>query len=238
LPAKALDGGATVFTITFPFAGPGWTSSLPYFDTTLNVTRLGGSKQARFLIRATNRADLLCDGNWSLQLEDGKAFALISDPQKPIPMHGGVRCVDPPRQMLSFEIPAQDIKPYHHFLLIDGAGLASRASLVGDLPPAEPPPPGPSLDKDQTIILAQCDVHPVKFTGKRLDQVSKVLYDKMPLSIVSKEDKNITISVPSEITAQPRDNVGLQLISEGNDPVIAKLTVTAKPGCKPDKTKE
>jgi hypothetical protein len=163
---------------------------------------------------------------------------LISDPKKPIPANGGLRCIDAQRQVLSFEVPAKDIKPYRHFLLSNSAVPLSRAPLVGDLPPPEPPPPGPSLDKDQTVTLAQCDVHPVKFTGKHLDQVSKVLYDNTPLSIVSKEDKDIVISVPAEITAQPRDNVGLQLVSEGNDPVIAKLAVTAKAGCKPGKAKE
>jgi hypothetical protein len=71
------------------------------------------------------------------------------------------------------------------------------------------------------------DVHPVKFTGKHLDEVTKVLFDKTELRIVTQEDKTIVISLSPLVTSKVRDDVGLQLLSEGNDPVIAKLSVTA-----------
>jgi hypothetical protein len=75
--------------------------------------------------------------------------------------------------------------------------------------------------------VAQNDVHPVKFTGKHLDEVTKVLFDKIELRIVKQEDKEIVISLSPQVTSKVRDDVGLQLLSEGNDPVIAKLSVTA-----------
>jgi hypothetical protein len=237
-PAKALDGGATIFTVTFPFAGSGWTNSIANYDTTLSVNRLGGDKRARFLITATNRADLLCDGNWTLQLEDGNAFSLIKDPRKPIPARGGLKCADPHRSELSFEIPAKDIKPYHHFLMVNTLASGARAPLEGEIPDADPPPPKPTVNKDPPIMLAQCDVAPVTIKGSHLAQITSVLYDKTPLTIVSKEDQDIVVSIGPEITSQPRDAVGLQLMSPANDPVIAKLSITARANCKPSAAKE
>jgi hypothetical protein len=323
-PAEVVAKMAS-FTITFPFAGSGWTASIPYYETTLKVTRLGDDKEARLLISATNAAELLCT-DWALQLETGVEFPLTdaglkcanprterlsftipvsdlkaSDPAlncidpksqtlsldapaadiRPISAAGCIdaktstltldlpakdlaaplkKCVDPkthkltitiPKkdldppavafgcvdkktQTVSFDYPAKELKPYHRFLLVNHPqptptelNPTSRSPLIGDIPKPEPPPPGPTLDKDQKVSVTLNDVHPVKFTGKHLDEVTKVLFDKTELRIVSQEDKTIVISLSPLVTSKVRDDVGLQLLSEGNDPVIAKLSVTA-----------
>jgi hypothetical protein len=98
--------------------------------------------------------------------------------------------------------------------------------MVGDIPPQEPPPPGPSLDKDQKISVTQYDVKTVTFKGKSLGQVTKVLFDKAALDFtVGDDSKTIVINLSAAVTAKPR-NVELQLISDGNDPVLAPLMVT------------
>jgi hypothetical protein len=325
-PAEVVSKMAS-FTITFPFAGPGWSSSIPYYETTLKVTRLGDDKEAKLLISATNAAERLCS-DWVLQLDAGIEFPLTdvglkcanprtqrlsftipasdlkaSDPalkcvesktqtlalDVPVvdikPLTAGVcldaktqnltldvpakdlresdpakkcvdtkthilsltipardldaptialKCVDAKTETLSFDFPAKDLKPYHRFLLVNrpqpnstGAISTPRSPLIGEIPKPDPPPPGPSLDKDQKVAVTLNDVRPVKFTGKHLDVVTKVLFDKVELRIVSQEDKEIVISLSPLITSKVRDDVGLQFLSEGNDPVIAKLSVTA-----------
>jgi hypothetical protein len=208
VPAELVNKMAS-FGIVFPFAGPNWSSSMPYYQTSLKVTRLGGTKSARLLISATNPTVLLCDG-WTLQLE------------KDVPADGTLNCVNKTtKKEVSFDYPAKDLKAYHHFALVK----ANEQPLIGDIPKPEPPPPGPSLDKDQKLSVVQHDVHPVKFTGKHLDEVTKVLFDKVELRVVKQEDKEIVISLSPEVTNKVRDDVGLQLLSEGNDPVIATLSV-------------
>jgi len=323
-PAEVVAKMAS-FTITFPFAGSGWSASIPYYETTLKVTRLGDDKEARLLISATNAAELLCT-DWVLQLETGVEFPLSDasmkcahpktqrlsftipasdlkasdralkciEPKsqalsldapaadiKPINALGCVdaktstltldlpakdlaaplkkcvdpkthkltltipakdlapptvafECVDKKTQTVSFDYPAKELKPYHRFLLVNrpqptstDPNPASRSPLIGDIPKPDPPPPGPTLDKDQKVSVTLNDVHPVKFTGKHLDEVTKVLFDKTELRIVSQEDKAIVISLSPLVTSKVRDDVGLQFLSEGNDPVIAKLSVTA-----------
>jgi hypothetical protein len=224
VPATAFSKGAPL-TVTFPFAGPRWTASMPYYETTLKVSRLGGDKEARLLISATNPADALCS-DWVLQLNEEKEFRLLSD-GAPIPADGGLKCVDHKKQVLSLEIPAKDLKSYHRFLLVNRIQKDPKPPLIGDIPAPEPPPPGPSLDENQKLSVSQNDIPVVKLTGKHLDQVTKVLCDKIQLKIVKQEDKEIVISLPPEVTGKARDNVALQLISDGNDPVIALLTVTA-----------
>ena len=198
---------------------------MPYYETTLKVSRLGGDKEARLLISATNPADALCS-DWVLQLNEEKEFRLLSD-GAPIPADGGLKCVDHKKQVLSLEIPAKDLKSYHRFLLVNRIQKDPKPPLIGDIPAPEPPPPGPSLDENQKLSVSQNDIPVVKLTGKHLDQVTKVLCDKIQLKIVKQEDKEIVISLPPEVTGKARDNVALQLISDGNDPVIALLTVTA-----------
>jgi hypothetical protein len=323
-PAEVVAKMAS-FTITFPFAGTGWSASIPYYETTLKVTRLGDDEEARLLISATNAAELLCT-DWVLQLETGVEFPLSDagmkcahpktqrlsftipasdlkpsdlalkciEPKsqalsldapaadiKPINALGCVdaktstltldlpakdvaapikkcvdpkshkltltipakdldpptvafECVDKKTQTVSFDYPAKELKPYHRFLLVDrpqptstDPNPAPRSPLIGDIPKPDPPPPGPTLDKDQKVSVTLNDVHPVKFTGKHLDEVTKVLFDKTELRIVSQEDKAIVISLSPLVTSKVRDDVGLQFLSEGNDPVIAKLSVTA-----------
>jgi hypothetical protein len=113
-----------------------------------------------------------------------------------------------------------------------------KQPLVGDIPKPEPPPPGPLLDKDQKVSVVQHDVHPVKFTGKHLDEVTKVLFDKVELRIVKQEDKEIVISLSPEVTNKVRDDVGLQLLSDENDPAIATLSVTAPKAASSTPTKK
>ena len=136
-----------------------------------------------------------------------------------------LKCADVKTQTLGFDIPANDLKGHHHLMLINREKPTPRPPLVGDIPKSEPPPPGPSLDKDQKVSVPINDVHPVKFTGKHLDEVTKVLFDKVSLTIVKKEDKEILISLSPQITSKVRENVGLQLLSEDNDPVIATFSV-------------
>lgn len=236
--AAAFAKGAPLFTVTFPFAGPLWTASLPYYTPTLNVVRLGSDKQVRLLITATNAADQLCT-DWVLQLDDGNEFSLLGSGAT-IPARGGLKCVDPHTQTLSFDIPAKDLKPYHRLLLVNRPAAGNfiappKSPLVGDIPKPEPPPPGPSLDKDQKVSVAQYDVRPVKFTGKHLDEVTKVLFDKIELRIVKQEEKDIVISLSPQVTSKARDDVGLQLLSDGNDPVIATLSVTGPKATNPPK---
>jgi hypothetical protein len=217
LPAEVVAKMAS-FTIVFPFAGPNWSASMPYYQTTLKVTRLGGSNNARLLISANDPAIRLCDG-WALELE------------KDIPKNTTLSCVDPDRKTtVRFDYPPKCLKPYHHFMLIKGGEY-----LIGDIPAPEPPPPGPSLDKDQKVSVVQHDVHPVKFTGKHLDEVTKVLFDKTEMRIVKQEDKDIVISLSPAVTSKVRDNVGLQLLSDGNDPVVATLSVTPPKSAPPKK---
>ncbi len=240
VPAAAFAKGAPLFTVVFPFAGPLWTASLPYYTPTLKVSRLGGDKEARLLISATNAADRLCT-DWVLQLDAGKEFTLLS-PAAPIPAVGGLKCLDQHTQTLSLDLPTKDLKSYHHLLLVNrpqptaaNPPPAPRSPLMGDIPKPEPPPPGPSLDKDQKVSVVQHDVHPVKFTGKHLDEVTKVLFDKAELRIVKQEEKEIVISLSPEVTNKVRDDVGLQLLSEGNDPVIATLSVSPQKATTPMK---
>jgi hypothetical protein len=98
---------------------------------------------------------------------------------------------------------------------------------VGEIPPQDPPPPGPSLDKDQKISVSQYDVKTVTYKGKNLGQVTKVLFDKMSLNFKASDDgKTIVISLSAAVTAKPR-SAELELISDDNDPLLAPLTVTA-----------
>jgi hypothetical protein len=218
VPADVVTKMAS-FTIVFPFAGTNWSASMPYYQTTLKVTRLGGSNNARLLISATNPAIRLCEG-WALELE------------KDIPKNTKLACVDPERKTtVSFDYPAKCLKPYHHFMLTKGEEF-----LIGDIPAPEPPPPGPSLDKDQKVSIAQNDVGPVKFTGKHLDEVTKVLFDKLTLQILKQEDKDIVIYLSRQVTSKAPNNVALLLLSDGNDPVIATVSVTPpKAGTPPKK---
>ncbi len=230
VPAAVLAKGAPLFTVTFPFAGPAWTASMPYYTADLKVSRLGGGKETRLIIFYTEPAVSLCR-DWVLQLEDGKEFSLLAD-TAPTPGAGALTCMDGRTQTLSFVIPSKDLRIYKHFLLINRPRPSAtdthpeaRAPLIGEIPSPDPPPPAPSLDKDQKVSVAQNDVYPIKFTGKHLDQVTKVLFDKIELRIVAQSDKDILISLSPQVTAKVREGVGLQLVSEGNDPIIARFAV-------------
>jgi hypothetical protein len=240
VPSKDLSKGSPQITVMFPFDGPNWTDTVPNFEPKLKVTRLGSDKDARLLITSTNGGDTLCKSYWVLQLEDGSEIPTTLPgksvdfpkpaPGKPDLRGSSLECVDSHLQMLSLEISAKTLKPYHHFLLVNKPKPEEKAlpqpPRVGDVPSPEPPPPGPSLDKDQKITVAQNDVRPITFTGKHLDQVTKVLFDKIPLRIVKQEDKDIVISLSRQETSRAPADIQLQLLSDGNDPVIAEFSVT------------
>jgi hypothetical protein len=107
---------------------------------------------------------------------------------------------------------------------------SDQKPLIGDIPAPDPPPPAPTLDPSQKVSIAQNDVGPVTFKGKHLDEITKVLFDKAELGIVKKSQTEIIVSLSKALTARPRE-VGLQMLSDGNDPLIATLTVApAKKG--------
>lgn len=209
VPAELVDRMA-LFTIVFPFAGPGWSASMPYYKTTLDVTKIGSPSSPRLLITATNPAIVLCDG-WTLQFETG------------VPKDGSLNCIDPKKRIASFDIPIEYLQTYRHFLLTK----PGEEPLIGDVPPWSPPPrPSPSLDSGQNVSVAQYDVRPVVFTGQHLDQIDKVLFDKTELEIVAQSPNRIAISLSPDVTSRARTQVGLLLLSDGHDPIVAPLTVS------------
>jgi hypothetical protein len=238
VPSALIKSGPSMVSVTFPFAGPGWTASLPHYDGSIKVIRLSGTQSTRLLISSTDSTMLLCGyhpGNpnashieqtWTLQLDGGKPLPL-SNGDDANPPSARLHCVSQQAEMLGLDIPTKELKQYHRFALVNKEGVFHV--MVGDIPPQDPPPPGPELDKDQKIAVAQYDVKSVSYKGKNLGQVNKVVFDKTGLDFKSSDDgKTIVISLGSAVTAKPR-NVELQLISDGNDPVLAPLTVNATP---------
>jgi hypothetical protein len=236
VPAKALAEGPTVFTLVFPFEGARWIASMPYYDVTLKVTRLGGDDFVRLLISATNPADKLCS-EWRLELDATHAF--------PLDAHGPLSCADPIRNVLSLQLPTKDLKPYRRFLLVDASlSPLQRSPLIGDIPPSEAPPPGPTLDKrhdektnkdvDQVQGVDQYSARPVKFTGTHLDRVQTVLWGATSLGFVALDDgKTIQINLTKEVVSEAPSKPGLVLMSSGNDPLIAEVQVNPAPKAAP-----
>jgi hypothetical protein len=222
VPASAVKAGPVPVTVSFPFAGPAWSASSIHYDATLKVTRLGGKTDTRLLISATDETLLICDSAWILELDGKKTFHFPGTR----PLTGSLQCVDQyPNQVVSFDVPTADLKQYHRFALVNTAG--KFPPLVGDIPAADPPPPGPELDKDQKISVSQYDVKTITFKGKNLDQVKKVIFDKSDLHFTpAKDGKSIVIGLSAAVTSKAPRSVELQLISDDNDPVIAPLTVT------------
>ena len=244
VPAKDVATGSPLITVTFPFDGPNWKDSAPNYDPTFNglkVTRLGSDKEARLLITSANPGDQLCVKPWVLQLQQGSEIPTtpVGSPitfPKPAPGTPDLRgstlvCVNKAEQMLSLEISAKTLKPYHHFLLVNKPANSPWPPLVGDIPAANPPPPGPSLDKDQKVTVGHNNVRIITFTGKHLDQISQVLFDSKPVKVVKKEDKSIVLSLSRVETGKAPALVQLQLLSDGNDPVLAEFTVTCNTTC-------
>ena len=234
VPVKALAEGPTIFTVVFPFAGTRWVSSLPYYAPTVKVVRLGGENDTRLLISATDAADQLCRG-WRLELDAVHTFPpeaprdKNAQPEKHAPA-GRLSCADPIHNELSLEVPTKELKPYHHFLLVSTTD-AARVPLVGDIPPAEPPPAGPKLEmvdgKDQVVTVSQFTVKPITFKGKNLDQVKKVLFGSTSLDFTPSDDgTKILINLLKDVTSEAPREVGLELLSPGNDPQVAVLQVT------------
>jgi hypothetical protein len=214
VPASAIQGGSSAIAVVFPFAGPTWSVSLPYYTPSVNVTRLGSATSTRLLISITDKSQTLCDDKWSVQLDKNTAFKQTGPELK---------CLDKGSQILSLDLPTKDLKLYQHFVLVH----ETFAPLVGDIPAAAPPPPGPSVDKPQTVNVG--DLTMVIFTGANLDQVTKVqLVDDTMVKIVKQDAKSITIGLTKDLTLQAR-NIQMKLLSDGNDPVIATLTVAAPP---------
>jgi hypothetical protein len=236
--SSVVKAGPATITVTFPFAGPRWSASLPHYDASLKIVRLGGKDSTRLLISATDATMLLCGyrppradsshrpQTWVMQLDGNRSFVVLAD-TAPEPLDGALKCADHRTEMLSLDMRTADLKQYHRFALLNNEGVFPP--IVGEIPPQDPPPPGPSVDKDQKISVSQYDVKTVAYKGKNLNQVTKVLFDKTGLDFKPSDDgKTIVISLAAAVTAKPR-SVELQLISDGNDPVLAPLTVTAAP---------
>jgi hypothetical protein len=228
----------TSFGISYPFAGRAWVASLPNAETSVLVTRVGNPVHTTLFLASTNAARPLCVG-WTAELDYKTIIANIPSgatppvpspgaaPGKPSEDKGIARCADSGPdtvgKTLELDMPTKLLKGVTHVLLVK----EGEEPLVGDIPKPDPPPPSPSLDKEQKISVVQYDVKPVTYKGKHLDQVTKVLFDKIQLTIVSQEDKEIVVSLSPEVTAKPRSSVQLQMLSDGNDPVLAELAVTA-----------
>lgn len=238
IPSSIVKAGPATITVTFPFAGPSWSASLPHYDASLKIVRLGGKDNTRLLISATDETMLLCGYHpdpavkddshraqtWIIQLDGNRSFDVLAD-AAPEPRDGALKCADHHTEMLGLNMRSADLKQYHRFALLNKEGVFPV--MVGEIPQQDPPPPGPSLDKDQKISVSQYDVKTVTYKGKNLGQVTKVLFDKTSLNFKASDDgKTIVISLAAAVTTKPR-SVELQLISDGNDPVLAPLTVTA-----------
>ena len=216
---SSLVKSGVAVTVTYPFHGPNWTASILHYEPTAKVTRLGGKENTRLLISATDPTMLICDNAWHLQLDKDRDWT----PAK----SKGLTCPDKKVQLFQLDIATKDIKQYHHFVLLDPSGM--YPPLVGDIPEADPPPPAPSLDKDQKVSVAQYAVKTVTFTGKNLDQVTKVLFGATVLqSKFSDDGKSIVILLDKTVTDKPRE-VELQFISDGNDPLSAPMKVSPAP---------
>jgi hypothetical protein len=130
---------------------------------------------------------------------------------------------------VALDIKSEDLKKYSRFIMTKNG----RAPLTGEIPKSDAPSLAPELDKDQKVAVQQHDLGAiVAFTGKHLDKVTKALLDKTQLQIVQKESAKIVISVPKEVTDKPRTSVVLQLVSDGNDPLLATFSVTPIPAPK------
>jgi len=224
VPAASVTGGATTVTVTYPFAGPGWTASLPHYDPSVNVTRLGGTDSTRLLISVNDKTLPICGQDTILQLDAVRTFH-VGDKVGDI----SLQCLDATNKVLNFDMKTNDLKPYRKFALVSSKGAFPE--LVADIPAPAPPPAAPTVDKNQAISVSVGDVRTVTFTGTNLDQVTKVLFGgSTELTIVKKNAKSISIALSKDVTASAGSKE-LQLISDGNDPVTATVTVTApKPG--------
>ena len=221
VPANVL-GTSSVITVTFPFAGPGWSASLPWYETTVKVARLGSDDRPLLLITASNRADQLCRDEWNVELDAEHQFG-FGDQATHNPEHIHVKCIDDHAQTLALELPAKLLNSYHH-LLLKNPDDTSRSPLVGDIPDPSGPPPKPKVDTSANV--AQYDVSTIEYKGDHLAQINKVLFETLELPILKKADKSIDILVTRPVSEHPR-KVTLQLLSPANDPVTATLTVTA-----------
>ena len=215
----------TSFGIAFPFAGQSWTAISPYFQAGLQVTRLGSPTNSILLLASTDSTNQLCSDSWTVEL-DSKEKAVIPTSNSSQLSGGSATCADKMFNIVALSVPSTLLKGVHHVMLTrDG-----NKPLIGDIPAPDPPPPGPTLDKSQKVSVAQNDVGPVTFKGTHLDEITKVLFDKTELGIVNKSATQIVVSLSKVLTAKPRE-VGLLMLSDGNDPLIAPLTVTpAKKG--------
>jgi hypothetical protein len=211
-PAEAFSA-ATVLTVTFPFAGPQWAESIPYYKTTLNVTRLAGQRNSTLVISANNPGAGLCDG-WRLELDPDNTFSV-----------GGknLTCLEKSSDTLAFNIDSDTLSKYKRFVLTKD----TFAPFQAEIPKSDAPAPSPTVDKP--VSVKQNDLGTVTFTGKYLDKVTKVLLDKTELKIVTQAKDKIVISLSKEVTEKARENVQLQLLSDGNDPVLATVTVVGVP---------
>jgi hypothetical protein len=213
-PAAAFSSGAEIATM-FPFAGPEWMKTMPYFVTTLNVARLSGTDVTTLIISANDPGAQLCTG-WSLSL-DGKKSYSAGDSE--------LKCLDRESNTVALTVKNDDLKSAKRFVMTK----MDRAPLQAEIPKSDAPSPAPVVDKTKKVTVQQYDVVAVTFQGTNFDKVTKVLFDKVQLDILEKDAKHIVIGLTRDVTDKPRSSVDLQLLSDGNDPVVANLTITPSP---------
>jgi hypothetical protein len=213
-PAEAFSK-ATLLTVTFPFAGRIWSQTMPYYKTTLAVTRLAGTPHSRLVISSSNPGDNLCDKAWTLMLDPDHTYT-SPDAQ--------LTCVGAGSKTLGFDIDSDTLSKYKRLVL-----TKNNLVLEAEIPKADAPSPEPVVDKTPAVTVQQYSITTVTFTGKYLDKVTKVMFDKTALEIVKKEAKTLVVSLSKDVTEKPRAVVQLQLLTDGNDPVLATLTVTPAP---------
>jgi len=82
VPAKDMKG-STVVSVVFPFEGVDWIKSGISYEPALNIARAGSKDIAKLIIDSTNPGDLLCDGHWSVELDQCEV-AITRDPTIPV----------------------------------------------------------------------------------------------------------------------------------------------------------
>jgi hypothetical protein len=185
------------------------------------------------MVTPTNPATQLCD-DWTAVFDSTiNSGAQLAPPAAAVTMS----CADPTRRnTIYLDFRASTAPPnnkisldsFKRFTMTKACPVPDsecRAPLVGDIPKSDAPPQEPKLDAGLHPIEQLNDLSVVTLTGDHLDNVSKVMLDKAELRIVQKTAKKLIVSIPKEVTEKPRKTVSLQLLSDGNDPLLATVTV-------------
>ena len=167
-----------------------------------------------------NKAPASCPAWVEKQNQDKKK----KEPNQPPPT---LRCVPfEDTRRASLDISADELKNFKQLLLVhrDGAGKMID-SRTGDIPDAKPKAAAPTVAEGQKLLVAQYSSRTITLTGKHLDKVTSVLFDKTPLKIVTLADDKIVVDIAGSVTAKP-GNDQILLMSDGNDPIAVDLTIT------------